>query len=333
MNQNITRTLKIVLFILIITITDKVFGLILRKLYFSQTAGQNYSLSYVLSQCNSDIIIFGNSRAQHHYDSRIISAALKMSCYNAGQDGGHSIILPYAEIKSITKRYSPKIIILEFFPTGIVHYEGDYDRLSILLPYYKDYPEIRPLILLRGPYERIKLLSSIYPFNSDIVNIIGFNTKTSAAQKKDFDGYIPLTEVLNANLINARPEILNQLIIGTKSVVDTNMVNALENIISICRGKNITLFIINSPVFHEANESISPAFPVEKISLDIIHLNQVNYFDFSDNPVFVGHPEWFADKAHLNEQGASVFSNMVSDILSKTIGLYSQNKNNIISLK
>jgi hypothetical protein len=321
------------LFILIITITDKVFGLILRKLYFSQTAGQNYSLSYVLSQCKADIIVFGNSRAQHHYDSRIISAALNMSCYNAGQDGGHSIILPYAEIKSITKRYSPKIIILEFSPTAIVHYEGDYDRLSILLPYYQKYPEMRPLILLRGPYEKIKLLSSIYPFNSDIVNIIGFNTKTRESQKKDFDGYVPLTEVLNTNLINAKPEILNQLIIGTKSVVDTNMVSALENIIQICKGKNITLFIINSPIFHEANEQISPAFPVEKISLDIIHRNQVNYFDLSDNPAFSGHPEWFADKAHLNEQGASVFSNRVTDILSKTSGHNLQNKNNIISLK
>jgi hypothetical protein len=333
MNKNISRALKIVLFILIITITDKALGLILRKLYFSQTAGQDYSLSYVLSQCNSDIIIFGNSRAQHHYDSRIISAALKMSCYNAGQDGGHSIILPYAEIKSITKRYSPKIIILEFSPTGIVHFEGDYDRLSILLPYYQKYSEMRPLILLRGPYERIKLLSSIYPFNSDIINIIGFNTKTRAAQKKDFDGYIPLTEVLNTNMINAKPEILNQLIIRTKSVVDSNMVNSLENIISICRGKNISLFIMNSPIFHEVNESVSPAFPVEKISLDIIHLNQVNYFDFSSNQTFVGHPEWFADKAHLNEQGARVFSNMVADILSKSIGINLQNKNNITSLK
>jgi hypothetical protein len=333
MNQNISRTLKIVLFILIITITDKVFGLILRKLYFSQTAGQNYSLSYVLSQCNSDIIIFGNSRAQHHYDSRIISAALKMSCYNAGQDGGHSIILPYAEIKSITKRYSPKIIILEFSPTGIVHYEGDYDRLSILLPYYQKYPEMRPLILLRGPYERIKLLSSIYPFNSDIVNIIGFNTKNSEAQKRDFDGYVPLHEVLNANILKPRSEIANQAMIRTKSVVDPNMVNALENIIRICRRENITLFIINSPVFHEADEPISPAFPIEKISLDIIHRNQVNYFDFSDNPAFVGHPEWFADKEHLNEEGSRVFSNMLTEILSKTIEIKSKNNNNIISLK
>ena len=210
MNQNISRIIKIVLFIFVIAVTDKVIGLVLRRLYFNQTGGQDYSLSYVFSKCNADIVIFGNSRAQHHYDSRIISTGMKMSCYNAGLDGGHSIILPDAELKVITERYSPKIVILEFSPTGIVHYDGDYDRLSVLLPYYQDYPEIRSFLQLRGPFEKIKLMSSIYPFNSDIINIIGFNTNTRAARRHDFEGYIPLNEVLNPEILKFKPQYVSQ---------------------------------------------------------------------------------------------------------------------------
>lgn len=116
MNQNFSRIIKIVSFFIIIVVADKASGLVLRKLYFNQSAGQDFSLNYALSKCNADVVIFGNSRAQHHYDSRIISAGLKMSCYNAGLDGGHSIILPDAEIKVLTERYTPKIIILEFSP-------------------------------------------------------------------------------------------------------------------------------------------------------------------------------------------------------------------------
>lgn len=319
MNRNISRVIKIVVFIFIVAITDKGLGLILRKLYFSQTAGQNSSLNYVFSKCNADILIFGNSRAQHHYDSRIISAALKMSCYNAGQDGGHSILLPYALINVATERFSPKIIILEFFTEGIVHYPGDYDRLSILLPYYKEYPEIRSIILLHSPYERIKLMSSIYPFNSDIINIIGFNTNTGEARKNDFEGYVPLKEVLNIDMLKPQPEIVNQSEIRTQSVVDTNMVKALENIIRLCKGKNISLFIITSPVFHTVNEKQSPPSPVAELSLEIIHRSKVNYLDFSFNPTFIGHFEWFADKNHLNEAGSKVFSNMLIDSIGKTI--------------
>jgi hypothetical protein len=243
-----------------------------------------------------------------------------MSCYNAGQEGGGSIILPYAQIKILTERYSPKIIILEFSIAEIVHFKGDYDRLTFLLPYYKEYPEIRSLILLRSPYERIKLISSIYPFNSNIIHIIGFNINTHAAHKKDFEGYVPLKEVLNIDMLKPESEIARQLEIRTQTVVDTNIVNALENIIRLCKRKNISLFIITSPIFHTVDEKQSPLSPAAKLSLEIIHHNQVNYLDFSFDPIFAGHFEWFADKNHLNDEGAKVFSNMLTDSISKMRG-------------
>jgi hypothetical protein len=323
MNQNISRVIKTVVFIFIVLITDKGLGLNLRKLYFNQTAGQNSSLNYVFSKCNADILIFGNSRAQHHYDSRIISSALKMSCFNAGQDGGHSILLPYALIKVLTERYSPKIIILEFFTDEIVHYEGDYDRLSILLPYYKEYPEIRTLIKLRSPYEGLKLMSSIYPFNSNIINIIRFNTNTHSAHKQDFEGYIPLTGVMSNDMLKPATEII------IPSVVDTNMVNSLENIMRLCSRKNINLFIITSPVFHTINEKQSSPSSISELTLEIIHRNQANYLDFSFDSTFTGHIEWFRDKWHLNDEGAKIFSNMLIDSISKTIGTYAKNETNL----
>jgi len=321
MNKNISRLIKIVIFIFIIAITDKVLGFILNKLYFSQTYGQNHSLNYVLSECKADVLIFGNSRAQHHYDSRIISKALKMSCYNAGQDGGHSIILPYAQIKIMTERHSPKILILEFSPDGILHYTGDYDRLHILLPYCEEYPEIRPLVLLESPYESIKLTSTIYPFNSNLINIIRFNTDYHAVRQQDFEGYVPLKKVMSINILKQEPEILNQSVIATESVVDSNKVNALEHIISLCKEKNISLFIINSPIFHTVNEKQSPPLPSAKLSLEIIHRNNVNYLDFSHDSTFSGHFELFKDREHLNVEGAKVFSNMLIDSIEKTLSL------------
>jgi hypothetical protein len=311
MNRNISRVIKIVVFIFIVVITDKGLGHILSRLYFNQKEGENHTLNYVLSECNADVLIFGNSRAQHHYDPRIIKAALNMSCYNAGEDGGHSIIFPYAQIKIITERYSPKIIILEF--SGINNFQGAYDRLSILLPYYKEYPEIRSIIQLRSRFERIKLLSSIYPFNSNVIDIIRFHTNIP----EDFDGYIPLKKMLDIDLLKPEPEIVRQSEIRAL-VADTNMVNALENIIRLCKNKSISLFIITSPNFHKVNDKQSPLFPAAELALDIIHRNQVNYLDFSYNPVFAGHPEWFADEVHLNEEGSKIFSNMVTDSIRKS---------------
>jgi hypothetical protein len=311
MNLSIKRTFKILVFILLILITDQIGGLFLRKLYFTQKAGSNHALIYSFKECKADILIFGASQALHNYDPRILSDSLKMSCYNAGQDGGHSILLQYAQIKVITERYNPKIIILDFQPNLIVRYPGDYDRLAILLPFYKDYPEIRPLILLHSPYEKIKLVSAIYPFNSNILNIIRFNTNTSAAKKKDIEGYVPLKEVMAFD--NSKPGT----IIDAPVVIDSNKVNALTGIIQICKKKNIALYIVSSPIYHAANEKTHPITPAAQVSLSIIYQNNVNYIDLSFDSAYAGKMSWFKDKAHLNEVGANRFSSTIASFIKR----------------
>lgn len=299
-NKNLFRIFS---FILIVVISDQLGGIVLCNLYFNQKQGPNKSLNYVFSDCTSDILIFGNSRAQHHYDSRLISDSLKMSCYNAGQDGGHSILLSYAQIKVLTKRYSPKIVILEFSPDNVKYLIDAYDKLSILLPYYSIYPELRPVVRLRGSFENVKLLSAIYPFNSNIINILRFNTSTNSSRKKDFEGYIPIKDKeMNLGMIKNEPELI------PNAVIDTNMTNALKNIISICVEKKIKLIVVSSPIFHTTKEKRNLVNPLADVALNIMHKKNVTHFDYSYDSLFIGRLDLFADKKHLNEKGATVFS-------------------------
>ncbi len=306
------QTLRIICFLIVIALADQLAGLVLRKLYFTQNTGLSANLNYSLQDCKADILIFGNSRAQHHYDSRILSDCLQMSCFNAGLDGGHSILLPYAQTKVITERYIPKIIILEFYLDGIAHLAGNYDRLSVLLPYYEKYPELHSIIQLRSPYEKVKLLSAIYPFNSDLIDIIRLNKKTTLSAKQDFEGYVPLkNKILNAGMLKTVTGIL------TQPVVDTNMVIALKDIIRLCKEKYISLYIFTSPVFHNISEKPGPLSLAAKQSLEIILQNKVNYFDFSFDSSFAEHPEWFDDKVHLNAYGATKYSQMIGELIKK----------------
>ena len=310
-NRIISGALKIFFFIALIVIFDQTIGSVLRILYFNQKEGQDHSLIHSLSDSKEDVLIIGASQAQNNYDPRLISSALNMSCYNAGLDGGHSIIMQYAQIKIITARYTPKVIILEFNPENIVHYIGDYDRLSILLPYYKDYPEIRPFIHLKGPYEEVKLLSAIYPFNSNIISMIVYNTNSYAGRRRDIKGYVCKKEVLNKSIIGTQIEK------KTEGVVDPNMVSALRNIIQLCKEKNIFLYIVSSPLFHEINEKQGPPSSAASLSLEIIRTNKVHFLDFSYDTTFLGHMELFYDLKHLNEKGATIFSKKLSTLLIK----------------
>jgi hypothetical protein len=315
MNQHSLKLIKIIVFLIIIVLLDQVIGSYLRHLYFHQKAGQDYALTYSLQECKADIMIFGASQAQHNYDPRILKDSLKMSCYNAGHDGGHSILLQYTQIEIVSERYAPRVIILEFTPEKIVRYSGDYDRLSILLPYYKMYPEIYPIIRLRSPYERIKLLSAIYPFNSNVINIIGFNTRIRAAEKQDFEGYIPLKDqVMNIGMYKKDTEVIFQ------STPDPNKIIALKDIIDICQKKRIKLFIISSPIFHDVSDKRPiPSYAANQV-LEIFKSENVNYLDFTYDSLFNAHIEWFKDQAHLNDKGAEVFTKILSSNLKKYIG-------------
>ena len=308
MNRNFSRIFKVLFFISLIVIIDQFVGRILRKLYFHQKTGQNYSLSYTFINCTADILIFGASQAQHNYDSRIISDSLKMTCYNAGQDGGHSILLQYAQIKVITARYIPKIIILEFTTDNIVKLPVAYEKLSILLPYYSLYPELDELIRLRSSFESVKLLSAIYPFNSNVINILRYNTTSHSARKKDYDGYIPLNGKMNIDMLKNLQKPLTE----PELFVDTNMVNALIHIIDICKKKNITLEIVSSPHYHNINDKRNPPSSIATIALDIIRKNDANYLNLTFDSAFAGHLNWFKDKVHLNQEGAKIFSSKIA---------------------
>ncbi len=311
MNQHILRLIKIVSFIVVFLITDQVIGFILREGYFHQKTWQLHVLNYAFRDCKADILISGSSRAAHHYDPRILSDRLHLSSYNAGIDG-HGILLSSALIKVITKRYLPKTIILEFNPEDILYNAEDYDRLSILLPYYKEYPELLPLLRLRSPYESVKLLSAIYPFNSKIIDIIRFTSNFHVEGLQDFEGYFPIkNKVMNVGMLDTMPEIIQPLII------DTNKIIALKNIISICKEKKITLLIINSPIFHTANEKRTSLTAAVKPALEIIHSEGVKFYDFSFDSTFNRHPEWFSGPVHLNDDGAKIFTNLVSERIIK----------------
>ena len=103
----------------------------------------------------------------------------------------------------------------------------------------------------------------------------------------------------------------------TEGVVDPNMVSALRNIIQLCKEKNIFLYIVSSPLFHEINEKQGPPSSAASLAMEIISTNKVHFLDFSYDTTFLGHMELFYDLKHLNEKGATIFSKKLSTLLIK----------------
>jgi hypothetical protein len=307
-----TRAIRILVFIILVIISDQGIGFVLQKLYFNQKFGGLHSLNFALNDCKADILIFGASQAQGNYDPRIISNSLGMNCYNCGQNG-YGLFLSYAQIMVIMTRYTPKIIILDIGDMNeLQNIAADYDKLAILQPYYSAYPQLRSLILQRGSYQRLKQISGIYPYNSLLLNLLRFNTNFDKNKNWIFDGYIPVK-----NKIMDVEKVVPYKMKTSSASVDTVKINALLNIIDLCKTNKVKLYIVVSPYFKEVPNLTQPVTEAHKVLMKIISNKNVPLIDMTDFKYFHDNPSCFADPAHLNEKGAILYSKLINDLLVK----------------
>ncbi|MCW3786637.1 hypothetical protein [Plebeiibacterium sediminum] len=289
----------IIISFFILALCDYLIGKGLNFYYLKNTSGLLYRTTYSLDSTKADILIFGSSRANHHYNVKIIEDSTNLSAYNTGSDG-HYIFYQTAVLKSVLKRYTPKKIILDF--NGTFEFsQQDYDALSCLLPYYRTHNELKDLIELKSPFEKYKLFSKIYPFNSLLTTIIIGNleiNKFRSVNKGAYKGFVPLTNTweYNINIID-KPEKYN---------IDKHKYNAFNDFIKLCNEKNIPLTIIYSPVYFKYNKDYSI-----DICSEICRKNNVTFLDYSKDTDFLNNKKLFADTYHLNKSGAQLFTQKI----------------------
>lgn len=294
--------LKAFLFLLILFILDFIMGTFLGRLYLNQKPGDLYRVNYCVDSANEDILIFGASRANHHYVPEIFTQRMHKTCYNTGTDG-QTILYNYAILKSVLKRYSPKIAILDFSRNEFRVEQESYDRLSALIPFYKSHPEIRNIINLRSPFEKYKMISQLYPYNSLIFRIIMGSIKSRKKRKniKEQNGYIPLTE-----------KCYNQLAVDTgygARNLDPIKIKTFKDFINDCQKCNVKLYVIISPLFVKYLHQDLSITELKKICKE----KHVSVFDFTNDSSFYDSNFFTGDGTHLNDIGARIFTNRVVD--------------------
>lgn len=287
-----------VLFILIISASDQLLGGILRNYYFSSKSGDYYRTTYSMDSTKAEIIILGSSRASHHYIPHIIEDSMKMTCYNTGRDGNF-LLFSYAVFKSIIKRYSPKVLVLDINIGELIKEHDNYEALSTLLPYSFYKPELKNIIELRSPFEKYKMLSAVYPFNSTIVTIAKSNLGSYSDTKTK--GYLPLFGTSLS--VSQKP---NKQITEKFEIIDTLKMNVIDSIAFICKEKKIHFFVVQSPRFSEVNQN-----KLDSAIKNILKDHNAQYWNFVNDSLFTSSPILFKDPAHLNNDGAKIFTEMI----------------------
>lgn len=299
--------IRLGIFLLILFSVDFIVGSVLRNLYFKQTSGPDYETIYALEKSQEELMVFGSSRARNHYHPEAFEEVLGMSFYNAGRNGNF-ILYSNAVAQAVLKRHHPKAIILDIVGHEFEYYAPNYEKLSVLLPFYKTHPEIRSTVNLRGNFEPVKLWFQMYPFNSTLLSIGLGNTQFYNKKDPVIKGYSPINR-----------ELSQEPVIDTVNLhyeIDTVQVKSYEQFIKSCKDAGVDLYIVCSPYFN--------TFPVRDKSVvlaeEIAKKYKVPFWDHSQDPAFTGNPKNFYDVRHLNEPSSLRFSNIIAEKIKSADG-------------
>lgn len=280
---------------------DWLFGVLSYKLLASMPAAPNEvaRMNYQVTQCESECLILGSSRASHHYAPLIIQDSLGLSTYNAGRNG-HGISYADGVLRAIINRKKPKLIVLE---CSDGEFRPDWtEKVSSLKPYFKEYPDILRLAKnVVGDNESFKSKFSAYRFNSLLFPVLGTYLKSSVDKEK---GFMPLkgNNVLDMKLRESK---------GAFSINYQN-IEIFEDFVGTCRANNIKVVAFCSPIYQD--------FSCERIELSkICEEKVIPFFDYSNDEYFMSHPELFWDNAHLNKEGAEIYTKKIVDDIRKII--------------
>jgi len=307
MNNNYQKFInRFLLLSCFLIIFDTLIGRCLAVLYHETKNPTIAKMNYSFFETKADILIFGSSRGEGHYIPQIIKDSTGLECFNTSI-GGEGIFYSFGLLTNVLTRYKPKLIVYDLAP-NVVFDPASIDKISILLPYYKLNREIQAVVALKGSFEKYKMISSIYPYNSLLFKIItGIRKKRNDFQLSN--GYKPVYGTLNY-FVNSQDDRYRE-----PQNIDTIQIIYFKKFIELCHKAQIPVIVIVSPKYYKTSQFPRTITVFKKITCSY---NQL----FIDNFTVDGISEnskYFKDPIHLNNIGSELFSKRIASKLKQEL--------------
>lgn len=255
--------------------------------------GDNGRNNYICNQADEDVLVFGSSRAIHHYNPKIISDSLGMTCYNCGQDGNGSI-LNYGRLQLIYRRYCPKMVIYDVMPKyDLLAGEDNHRFLGWLRAYY-DRPGIADIFEHIDSTEKYKMQSYMYRYNTKFIQIV--SDYISPKKQDEYQGFRPLDKDMDSMKITTNSK-------NTKiQEFDDVKIDYLKRFIELSSNHEVKVVVVISPIY--MGMDVKELRPI----VEYCNKKDVLLIDYSNHPKYLHNNRYFCDGGHMNAKGADEFS-------------------------
>ncbi|WP_290793208.1 hypothetical protein [Flavihumibacter sp. UBA7668] len=298
------KILSILAFVVLAVLLDRFSGYLLSNCYFSDKSAKVDKLVYSVLKTKEDVLVFGSSRAQHHYNSAVLEDSLNLTVFNAGA-GGQNIYYHTGILKAAFERYQPKVVLLDM---SYIDYEvtpptWDREKLSLLLPFTQKSDAAKETVLLRGHFEQLKMQSDLYRFNSTIYQIVKNNVSGELEHQQ---GYVALNHVYNG---------APQKAVSAEAAIDSAKLNYLSDFIEYAKSNQAKVIVLVSPHYIEKHQSANLNFVTNLLK----EKHGISVWNYEQDPQYLSKKEWFHDAFHLNDAGATVFSSAISKRIKEEV--------------
>jgi len=298
-NNDLKKFLKkSVQVLLTLVILDLLIGGIFKHFYFTQKTGYLYRTTFAIDSTKANLLVLGSSRAYRHYVPAIFENKLHTTFYTCGRDHC-GLIYNAAIISAILKRVIPKYVIIDINLNELS--DNEQDALLPLLP-YRDNPVIYRYITYYGKFEKYKLISGMYAYNSTFNTILSAHLSHGELGLTDDKGYVKLINRMAFHPKNA----------FNKKKIIYSRVKILDDLVNNLTQRHILVTLVISPSYYTFTGE-DPMVPVIK---ELLHKNKnFRFFNYENDTAFNG-PALFSSDLHLNEIGANKFS---EDLANKLV--------------
>ena len=263
---------------------------------------------------NSDIVIYGSSRAWVQFNSPMMTDSLHIPTYNLGIDG-HNFWLQYLRHRMLLKKNKkPKIIIISVDIFSLEKRKDLYN-LQQFLPYMLWNREIKsatvdydgfnsldyylPLIRYYGHGNAIQtaICSFSGHLNNPVTRVKGYQGQDKS-WNTDFD-----KAKLTMKKYKAKP--------------DPSTLILFERFINECKSQNIKLVFVNAPEYIEGQKFVKNRDKVLSIYKKYSKQYDIPFYDYSNDTISF-QKKYFYNTNHLNKTGAELFTAKLIDTLKQS---------------
>lgn len=285
-------------------VADMAVGKVFDRLTSTAKGGETGKHNYINRVSTDSVMVFGSSRAAHHYNTPLMADSLGTTAYNCGIDG-NGIVLAYMMLNNIIQRgHRPALVVYDLY------WEFDYtsntkgaDNLSYLAhmrPFYA-LPGIKDVFAEVAPSETLKMRSNAYRYNYRFIQIVSDNL---APKRGNVMGYVPLSGEIKTEFVNNK----------TMGAVDSLKLKYLHKFVDLCRSNRVPLMLVMSPYYHRA-DTTKIIEPVR----DLTHTPGVVFINQYNVPEYQGVDSLFDDPNHLNDRGATKFTRSLLPVMQATM--------------